>query len=134
MKTITKLGLAAVLAFSLMPTAQAILLTPENALLSGEDNAQSAIEEYIANEGITLGTRVYEANPGATDVGAAAAWYSTVFGVLDVDPASAEITWEGPGKVTSNPTYFLIKDGNAQPNWYLHSVLGWDGMEAVYEI
>jgi hypothetical protein len=37
----------------------------------------------------------------------------------------------GPGFVSSNPVYVLVKDGNSTPAWYLYNISGWNGQDKI---
>ena len=55
--------------------------------------------------------------------------YSTSFANSPLDPAEAQITWDGPDTINCPNCYLLVKDGNQSPAWYLIDINGWDGQE-----
>lgn len=135
MKKALTLLIAATFVVGVTSQAQAnpISITPSTAAcgtatclaLFGNENGQAQIDAAIdaVFPGLTS-TEVYKQNVGGSEVGSAAAWYTTTF---NADTTGGTVTWNGPGFISGNPLYFLVKDGNATPNWYLFDISNWAG-------
>lgn len=126
-----KVYLAAIIALALSGTANALILTPGGQLYSGNETGQAAIDLALIGYGIDPNTELYKDNVGGLEEGSFAMYYTTTYFNDPLDPKDAEITWDGPGKIT-DPDYLLVKDGNQEPAWYLFDINGWDGMETIY--
>lgn len=95
---------------------------------SGTETGTSAI--IAAIEALYPGiSEVYKQDQGGSESGSHAGNYSTAFFNTPSDPEDALITWDGPGFVSCPSCYVLVKDGNANPAWYLIDISSWDGME-----
>jgi len=96
-------------------------------LATGEETSQAQIDAVIAP---LLGdsTQLYKSNVGGGDEGPFADHYATTF--TGDDPNGAVIKWLGAGFI-AEPTHLLVKDGNADPAWYLFDFSGWDGKSTV---
>lgn len=128
--------IAILLGLALPAHATDITLTPSTALCgspaclaqTGNDTSTAVINSIIFS---TYGvTEAYTMNyPGGVgdESGAAAAWYNTTF---NADASGGAVTWNGPGTI-SGPTYFLVKDGNQTPAWYLFNISNWDGKSTI---
>lgn len=113
--------------------AYALSITPDSGTpLTGAQTSQPKIDDAIAS---TLGesTELYKQNTGdASDTGALAGSYETLFLDTPSDPSGATITYMG-GNIVGDTKFLLVKDGNNFPAWYLFNLttLGWDGMETL---
>jgi hypothetical protein len=103
---------------------------------TGNQTSMSAILAII--QGLGVGDSLYKsdqtnANPNGlgVDSGSAAPWYETWFANTPTDPSKATIKWVGPGFISSNPVYVLVKDGNSTPAWYLYNISGWNGQDKI---
>ena len=134
MKYLKMLVVFCVLALFAVP-AHALLIEPDDAILSGNETGVPQIFAAIEAEGIVLGEELYKADSDdGTVSGPLAGSYLTEFSP-STDPYNALIEWvEGPSIVGGDQVYALVKDGNATPAWYLFDLtaLGWDGMEDLY--
>lgn len=45
--------------------------------------------------------------------------------------SDADIEYMGDGTTFAKATHLLVKDGNADPIWYLYDLSSWDGMETI---
>jgi len=96
-------------------------------LATGDETSQARIDAVIAPY-LGEATQQYKSNVGGQDEGPFAADYTTTF--TGDDPNGALIEWLGSG-VISDATRLLVKDGNADPAWYLFDVSGWDGRSTI---
>jgi hypothetical protein len=98
----------------------------------GNQTSQTAIDTAIAS---SLGSSyaLYKANAGPpiTEEYSLAGSYATIFDPEN-DPEYAEITWTG-GNIVGPIAYLLVKDGSANPAWYLYNLtaLDWNGTEKI---
>jgi hypothetical protein len=139
MKIVNKIALGAVLALGMSLNAYALNITPASGCdtfdavtcdpvtrWSGNQTDQPGIDAAIAP---IIGTSVelYKSNAGGVDEKALADNYKTTFSPT-IDPTAATIEWLG-GAFVGPTAYLLVKDGAAQPGWYLFNLtaLGWDG-------
>jgi hypothetical protein len=133
MKLWMKLFTATSLALALAAPAQALIIIPGDAVLTGDQTSQAQINAAIAPI-IGTATELYKQNVGGTETGLLAGSYTTVFSNTASDPSDATITWvTGTGYV--GPTaWALVKDGNSTPAWYLFNLttLGWNGTDTLY--
>jgi hypothetical protein len=96
----------------------------------------AAIKEFISP--IDPEKFLYKSNVGNKDYpdpkeeGPLAGSYETAFGNEPLDPADAIIKYVG-GDIVGSTAWLLVKDGHAEPNWYLYNLtdLGWTGMELI---
>ena len=98
-------------------------------MLFGDDNSNAAI---IAAIGVAFPglTEVYKQNVGGSEEGSAAGWYTTTF--TDAAPHSGTVVHDlGDPIITGAQKYFLLKDGNASPNWLLFDISTWDGLDTI---
>lgn len=139
MKRITLVSVLLMGIAACMPaSATTITLTPSSGslLLFGPDNGQNLIDAAInaAYPGLDLlykGTRSGTLAAGISSEPFADS-YSTTFFNSDLADADARITYlSGEPAINSNPVYALIKDGNADPNWYFFSLSGWNGTDTI---
>jgi hypothetical protein len=108
--------------------------TPVCLQATGPETSQKKIEAAIAAY-IGASVELYKENVGdGFDTGPHASNYKTTFSNSAADPMDALIEWVGPGFITSNPVFLLVKDGNHSPGWYLFKITvggagNWDGKE-----
>jgi hypothetical protein len=99
---------------------------------TGNQTAQPQIDAAIAGF-LGTATELYKANVGGAEEGSLAGSYETVFNPA-TNPTGATITYVG-GSIVAPPSWLLVKDGNAEPAWYLFhlndGVVGWDGTETL---
>ena len=114
-------------AISLNPSLAACAspAVPACLALSGPETSNSAITTIIDN---LLGVdEIYKANPGAgLDEGTAASWYTS-----SISDSGGTITWNGGNYIGGSPIYFLVKDGNHNPAWYLYDISNWGGKDTI---
>jgi hypothetical protein len=129
MKTITKLGLSAVLAVGMTLSAKALSITPATVpQLTGNETSTAEILVAIAST-IGSSTSLYKQDVGGPESGDFAGNYSTVFSNSGSDPSDATISHTGGAAINSDPIYLLVKDGNHTPAWYLFTIAGWNGTD-----
>jgi hypothetical protein len=75
---------------------------------------------------------LYKQDAGGGEAGSFAGSYSTTFSPTS-DPEDATITWGGGTTpyIDCDCIFALVKDGNANPIWYLFNISGWDGQETL---
>ena len=125
-----------IMVFGVVTSASALYITYTDAVLSGEDTSQSAIDAIILPY-IAPAVELYKADPKDGETGSLAGSYHTVF-VPATDPLTAEISYVG-GDIVGPTAYLLAKDGAALPQgdpyyaWYLFDLtaLGWSGTETI---
>lgn len=79
-------------------------------------------------------TEYYKQNVGGTEEGLNGPDYSTEFFNTPTDPEDATITWVGPGIISFDNMYLVVKDGNAHdPSVYVFDLVaaGWNGTETL---
>jgi hypothetical protein len=98
---------------------------------SGTDPVNPDADYISGLIGVGDVTELYKSdNPGES--GAFKDSYKTTFANTETDPADATVEYNGDGGGTSaidcsDECYFLVKDGNQDPIWYLFDISGWDG-------
>jgi hypothetical protein len=135
MKLTIRSPILAAMALGLACAAQALPITPDTGVLNvtrwqGPETGQSAIDAVIGPI-VFPSTEVYKDNVGGIEEGPLAGSYETTY--LDLpDPTSALIEYTG-GPIVQPTAYLLVKDGNADPGWYLFDLtaLGWLGVETL---
>jgi hypothetical protein len=138
MKLGFKLVAAVALALALAAPAQALTITPTSGTINvtrweGDETSQSEINAVIwAIMGSTV-TEYYKAEPPSSEFGPLAGAYNTVF-YPTTDPYDATITHVAGMPYIGPTAYALVKDGNADPAWYLFNLtaLGWNGTAVLY--
>jgi hypothetical protein len=86
-----------------------------------------AVNDYLTGLGYSL-TEVYKHDKDENEeTGGASDWYETTYDNPLLTDSDATITWDGPGFIDSATVYALVKDGKADPAWYLFNISGWDG-------
>jgi hypothetical protein len=113
--------------------ANALSLSPEDAVLSANifPPSEPNILNYISLAGFDLGELLYKSNVGGAEEGPLANSYDTSYFDTPSDPSGAEIRYIS-GDFVGAPAYLYVKDGNANPSFYLFELIGWDGMETLY--
>jgi len=109
-----------VLSASAVPMLITAGVTPT--VMQGDNNSQAQINALIAP--IVGGDFLYKGVPNGTEEGSFKESYSTLWNLSDLTPESFAIRYDGGFSFT--PSYLLVKDGNASPNWYLYDVQGWN--------
>jgi hypothetical protein len=134
-------ALAAVAA-SMTLSAQALIITapsPSSDLSSGDPDpvaagvatGMPAIFAEISGLGITLGSELYKQDQGGGESGPLGGSYQTTFANEPNDPADFLIHYVGGDVAAGNPLYLLVKDGSANPAWYLYDITSWNGTEDI---
>ncbi len=99
---------------------------------TGNQTSQKDIDAILASY-LGASYELYKANAGTpiTEEFSLAGSYATAFDP-ETDPEYAEITWTG-GNIVGEVAYLLVKDGNANPAWYLYNLteLDWHGTETI---
>jgi hypothetical protein len=97
---------------------------------TGNQTSQNEIDVAIASI-LGTATELYKSNVGGAEEGNLALSYETVFNTSLTDPSGAIITYVG-GAYIDAPQYLLVKDGKAEPAWYLFDLTNlWDGKETL---
>jgi hypothetical protein len=129
----------ALLAFAVQAHAYPIIYPTTTPQWTGTETSDSEIQDAIetaVNIDLYL---LYKSNTPSSgtsgagiDEGFFADSYNTKFDNEPTDPADADITWIiGMGSITANPVYLLVKDGNANPAWYLFQLNNWNGTDTL---
>lgn len=145
MKKYLAVMIMAVLLLGMMPNANAITIDVNNLVPPvslpvdpnpevydwgwiGLNNSNAEIMAIVA--GLLPGyTELYKKNAGGSEEGSLAGSYSSS---LIPDSNSATIFYDGGPYVSPSPVpYVIVKDGNADPNWYLIKLTGWDGISQI---
>jgi hypothetical protein len=97
----------------------------------GNANSNATIMDIILGQNALLPgyTELYKINAAdGSEVGSLKGSYGGSFtGAND-----GTITYNGGAFVGSPDTpYLIVKDGNAEPNWYLIALVGWNGTETI---
>jgi hypothetical protein len=121
-QTITKLA-AAMAVVGFVASAQAYTITPNFPEVATGPNGTTPSQ-------IAGLTDLYKSEVPSGEEGSFQNSYSTVYDNDPNDPADATITHDGPNTIT-NAAYLFVKDGNANPGWYLFDISGWDGTTTI---
>ena len=80
---------------------------------------------------------LYKSNVGDSELGVdeqdllASSWYTTTFYPIP-DPYNATIEWSVNNPYIDGARYLFVKDGNADPVWYLFDIYGeWNGRDNI---
>jgi hypothetical protein len=116
--------------FLLVPSANALTITPST--IPQWSGLQTKVPDILAyiNPIIGYAPELYKQNVGGIEEGPFAAYYTTTFANTEADPQDATIVNNGPLFISGSPIYFLVKDGNQNPAWYLFET-NWNGTDAV---
>jgi hypothetical protein len=106
---------------------------------TGTETANMDAEDIALEVGYTPLYELYkrdvpkEGEPDPGYDGPYAASYLTTFSNTEFDPEDALIHWLGPPNpyIDQTPLYLYVKDGNADPAWYIFNLSGWDGQEDI---
>jgi hypothetical protein len=118
--------------FLFSTNASALSITPDDAILWGNDTSQNDIDEAIAT---TIGTaeELYKNEvDGGQEYGSLMDSYETTYFNDPNDPEGALIEYVGGPFIDPNsPSFLLVKDGNQTPAWYLFDLyaLLWNGTD-----
>jgi len=72
--------------------------------------------------------------PATIESGSFAGNYTTTFSNDALDPADADIAYDGPSAIgcsDSDPCYLVVKDGNQDPIWYIFDISDWNGTDTI---
>src|SRR5688572_11422465 len=134
MKTLSKLGLTALIAFGFTLSAQALVITPASTpKWTGTDNSNLNANEIEDEVGTSLDlTVLYTQNVGGSEEGADIYKnaYTTSFFNSPGDPEDALIDYVGGTAITGfEELYLYVKDGNSNPAFYIFDISGWNGTD-----
>jgi hypothetical protein len=126
------------LVLSMAPTfasAYSLTYNAGNYTLCAE-GTENSNEAFVADAATCGGTtEIYKQNvDDASDTGSFAASYSTAFFNTPSDPADATITYVGGPSIFCSATekcLLGIKDGNANPTYYIFDISDWDGTSSI---
>lgn len=79
-------------------------------------------------------TEIYKQDQGGTESGSFAGSYSTAFFNTPTDPEDATITYTGGPAIecsTTEKCFLGVKDGNANPAYYIFDISDWDGISSI---
>jgi hypothetical protein len=104
---------------------------------TGTDPSQTAFEASVAacaSPGTV--TELYKAEVSGGESGPFAGSYSTTFANTPTDPADATITYTGGTAIScsgagSKSCFLGVKDGNANPTYYVFDISDWDGTSSI---
>jgi hypothetical protein len=108
------------------PAHAVITLSAGDAICTSNENGGND-STFLDDCGLTGLTFFYKSNQGGSEEGSFADDYETSF----VPATEADITWDGPDKITCPTCYLIAKDGDSEPNWFLFDLGSWDGMETI---
>ena len=103
-------------------------------IASGSNDGTSGTVAYLqATYGV--GAELYKSDQSGptglgVDSGSYAASYVTTFANTPDDPSDALIDYISGPAIAAGPIFLFVKDGNANPGWYLYS-FNWDGKEDI---
>jgi hypothetical protein len=132
-KTLMTVLCAALLVMGMVSSASALIFNAQNypapgigpAYWTGNESSQAEINAIIGPIMESSNVEQYKAENGG-DVGNFALSYNTNF----IDDNNWTITYAGGPFISATPVFFLVKDGQATPNWYLFKTT-WNGTEIV---
>jgi MYXO-CTERM domain-containing protein len=103
--------------------------TPYCIVAEGTDNSQTAVVDWIVANTEPDYTELYKAEVGGSDEKEFADHYTTVFSNSPTDPQDATISWDGGSSIdcVTQTCYLSVKDGKADPAFYIINISGWDG-------
>lgn len=127
-----------ILMYGTIPTASADTITINPSFTDPVLTGTSTNEPSATSIANALGysgtlTLLYKAEYPTGVEGPFAGSYSTTFS-LTGDPSSATINFVlGQTPISGDPLYLLVKDGDADPTWYLFNLvsLGWNGTDPI---
>jgi hypothetical protein len=119
--------------------AQAVLvITPTTGVLNvsrweGDEtaNQNEAAIKLIVGSSVDL-TLLYTQNVGGGEAGGFASSYTTAFLNSPGDPEDATITYGSGASISGfEKLYLYVKDGNADPAFYIFDISSWNGTEQL---
>lgn len=136
------LSLAALALMAIGSQAHALVLGPEDmegryyhpsGQCAGEDAQADCIADVFGLEDGSSLNLLYRSNVGGSDGGDFASSYSTNFFPEGDDPYNAFINWSGPDIISCPECYLVVKDGNANPNYYFYEFQAgdWNGTDTI---
>ncbi len=129
------------LAFTFSGNAQALVLGPgdmngryyqPSGQCAGEDKQLGCIADVFSLDDTTSLTLLYKSDYGGSDSGLLAGSYHTDY---TGDPNNAIISYiDGMAAISCPECYLVVKDGNANPNYYFYQFDegDWNGIETIY--
>jgi hypothetical protein len=124
--------MGASVAVALAAAAHALTITPSTfPQVTGSDNSNLTASQIATLVGAPTLFELYKADVGSADSGLFANSYTTTYSNTASDPSDALIHYVGsPNPVpTAEPIYAYVKDGNAQPAFYVFTISGWNGTD-----
>jgi hypothetical protein len=124
---------AALFLTGMVSSASALTITPTTS--PNWTGSETGNAQVIAAINIIMGSalpELYKANNDGSEADAFALNYSTTFAGPVGDYSGGSIKWDGGAFISASPLYVLVKDGNANPAWYLFELNAtgapsWDG-------
>ena len=110
-----------VLSASAVPMMITAGVTP--AVMQGDNNSQAEINALITPF-IGETSFLYKGTPNGAEEGLYRNSYSMSWNLSGLQPESFAVRYDGGYRFI--PTFLLVKDGNASPNWYLYNVMNWN--------
>jgi hypothetical protein len=122
------LAAALMMVLGLAFQAEALSITPADAIESGNQTSNSQILTFLAGQGYVL-NGVYKDNVGGQEEGPLQGSYDTTY---TGDLSGFTIVYTG-GPIAAPTVYLLVKDGSNTPAWYFFNLtdLGWNGTDNV---
>ena len=139
---VTVIGISLIILLGMVSSASAtIIITPSTTPRWLGSNPANPSPDEIADLVGFAGSlsELYKQDLGVpvpADVGAFASSYQTAFFNTPADPEDAMITYVGGPFITGDPLYLLVKDGNANPSFYVFDLnnldgVAWNGTETL---
>lgn len=144
--TAAVVAMGALVAFAPAPAQALTLATADANCTAPANNAGGPAQDdaFLAGTwptpykgcGVTGLTLLYKGNRGDTDfspAGTVETGYFAPFYSIDYRPEGLTFTlaWNGPQAITCPTCWLVVKDGNANPNWYGFNLGTWDGQESI---
>lgn len=113
-------------------SANAFLLTPDNATFTGNQSGVAGGEQQIISDvfSITAPTLYYKDNVGGSEEGSFTASYTTTYAdetTTDDGFSAGTISWvTGTSSISCPNCYVAIKDGKNDPIWYFFDLQRFD--------
>jgi hypothetical protein len=126
-----------IVAFALTFTAvaNALTISPTTTvpIVTGSDNSNLSPDDLLKANPTLVGplSLLYKSEVGGSDSGPFAATYNTVYADTPQDPSGATISYVSGPVPGANPLYLYVKDGNAQPAYYVFDVSAWNGSDPL---
>jgi PEP-CTERM motif len=143
--TAAALAMGALVAFAPAPAQALTLATADANCTAPAQNAggPSTDSEFLAGTwaspykgcGVTGLSLLYKGNRGddLSPAGTDETGYFAPFYSVDYRPEGLTFTlaWNGPQAITCPTCWLVVKDGNANPNWYGFNLGTWNGQESI---